>query len=527
MDYAKRIKKDPVKKAVKKEKGYVENNTGGFVHVVSRDVQLRRFLIIGSEGGTYYVGEKKLTKENAKNIRKMIENGGAKNVIDSAVEVSDKGLALWNDPAIFALALVMTHGTTEDKIYAVEKASKIIRTGTHQLTLASYLKDMRGYGRSVREILNGFYINNTPAKTAYQCVKYQNRNGFTHRDIFRLTHIKPTEEFDSLFKWVVKGEKDKAIKDFPIIEGFEKAKMAKTESEISLLIHDFRLEREMIPSEFLNKPKVQEALLCNMKLHAILRNLAGFTASGFLTEANFSALQYIEDQFTEENIKKSRMHPIAILDAMNIYSSGHGMKGSLVWRPIKRIVNMLDDAFYTAFHSVETTGKRIMMALDISGSMTSGNTMGTSLTPRQISAAMAMVTFQKERNIIIKGFSSGLIDMDFGRKDSLESVMGYINSLSAVYTNIGLPIEYALKARIPIDTFIIYTDSEVNSGRKPDQLIREYRKQMGMPDTKFIVCATTATKYSVADPDDPNMLDVCGFSSDTPQVLGGFMKGEI
>ncbi len=39
------------------------NNAGGIVFRINHWKQLNRFLIIGSEGGTYYVKEKKLTIE--------------------------------------------------------------------------------------------------------------------------------------------------------------------------------------------------------------------------------------------------------------------------------------------------------------------------------------------------------------------------------------------------------------------------------------------------------------------------------
>ena len=44
----------------------VSNSAGGFAWAVDRWTRLDRFLILGSEGGTFYVGERELTRENAK-----------------------------------------------------------------------------------------------------------------------------------------------------------------------------------------------------------------------------------------------------------------------------------------------------------------------------------------------------------------------------------------------------------------------------------------------------------------------------
>ena len=43
----------------------VKNNAGGFVFAIDDWARLDRFLILGAEGGTYYVSERKLTQENA------------------------------------------------------------------------------------------------------------------------------------------------------------------------------------------------------------------------------------------------------------------------------------------------------------------------------------------------------------------------------------------------------------------------------------------------------------------------------
>ena len=64
----------------------------------------------------------------------------------------------------------------------------------------------------------------------------------------------------------------------------------------------------------------------------------------------------------------------------------------------------LNAAFYTAFRAVEPTGRRIVLALDVSGSMASGRVAGSALTPREAAAAMALVTAATEERWRIVGF---------------------------------------------------------------------------------------------------------------------------
>ena len=54
----------------------VQNSAGGFVFAVSKWTQLSRFLILGSEGGSYYATEQTLTRENAKAVEACIKEDG-------------------------------------------------------------------------------------------------------------------------------------------------------------------------------------------------------------------------------------------------------------------------------------------------------------------------------------------------------------------------------------------------------------------------------------------------------------------
>ena len=36
-----------------------------------------------------------------------------------------------------------------------------------------------------------------------------------------------------------------------------------------------------------------------------------------------------------------------------------------------------------------------------------------------------------------------------------------------------------------------------------------------------------ANRFTIADPNDAGMLDVVGFDTATPQVIGGFARGEL
>ncbi|MBN2693567.1 TROVE domain-containing protein [bacterium] len=513
-----------------------KNNAGGYSYSLTNKKKLKRFLILGTEGGSYYESEKDLTIKNTNSIVAFIKKGGGKEALEEAISVSFEGKARKNDYAIFTLALVLTYGTNEDKEFAVENVDKICRIGTHIFKLAQYLKDLRGWGKYVKKIFTNWYLKQSVKNLAFQTVKYQSRDGWSHRDLLRLNHIKTDEkDRDLLFYYATKKESKKneiSISDFEtlkIVEGFEKAKEAKTEKEIISLLYEYRLTREMIPTQFLNKPNVIEALLPNLGLTSLIRSLGSFSASGYLNNNNLDAINYITSLITKkENIKKARLHPLQILDALYTYNLGHGIKGNLNWNKVSKIVDALDDSFYLSFETVEPTNKKLMLAIDVSGSMGGYKMSGSVLTPRVASMALALVTAKVEKNYIIKAFSDKLVDIDVTPKMRLEQIIHKTNSIPFGGTDCALPMVYAKENKIHgVDAFIIYTDNETWFGKiHPSQAIKEYRKFTGNR-SKLITAGMVSNNFSIADPTDANMFDVVGFSTETPKFISEYIMDRV
>src|SRR5690606_19258914 len=190
------------------------------------------------------------------------------------------------------------------------------------------------------------------------------------------------------------------------IWAFERAKNAKTADEMAMLILDYKLPREAVPTQFLTEKVVWEALLEAMPMTALIRNLATLTRIGLL-ETRSSATRKVVDQITDgEWLRKARVHPLLILMALKTYASGKGVRGQNTWTPVTAIINALDKAFYASFENVEPTGSRTLLALDVSGSMEMSEIGGMAgLTPRVASAAMALVTAATEPHYEMVGFT--------------------------------------------------------------------------------------------------------------------------
>ena len=114
----------------------VPNSAGGFAWAVDDWTRLRRFLVLGSEGGSHYASEWTLTRENAQALERCLAEDGLRAVAE-IVRVSDEGRAPKNDPALFALAMAAGLGDEPTRKAALEALPRVARTGTHLFQFAT------------------------------------------------------------------------------------------------------------------------------------------------------------------------------------------------------------------------------------------------------------------------------------------------------------------------------------------------------------------------------------------------------
>lgn len=506
----------------------VKNAAGGYVFQIDDWKRLDRFLILGSEKGTYYVSEKVLTVQNAECALRCIAEDGLR-VVRTVVEVSDAGRALKNDPALFVLALAIAEGDEDTRKAAYAALAKVARTASHLFMFLEMSEGLSGWGRGKRKAVGSWYTDKRPADLAYQVVKYRNRNGWSHRDVLRLAHPAPVagnSEGAAILKWLVSGKEEDAPKWLPIVEGFLKVQAVSDPKEAVELIRQYRLPREAVPTELLNSREVWEALLDDMPMTALIRNLGTMGAKGLLVEGNWDVIKKVTTQLGDvDRIRKARVHPLQVLAALCTYKQGRGGRGSNTWPVVPQVVDALDKAFYTAFQNVEPTGKTHMVCIDVSSSMQGGSVSGVyGMTAAMAAAAMAMVTVRTEEKYMINGFSHQFVPLPITANMSLSEVMRITNDRNFGGTDSAIPVQYALKNNIFVDVFVIYTDNDTWAGQQHTvQALAEYRRKIN-PNAKLAVVATTATDYSIAEQDDPGMMDFVGFDTSVPQALAEFVK---
>lgn len=506
----------------------VRNAAGGYTFRINDVTRLRRFLTLGSEGGTYYTGAVELTRDNAAVLFRLAESDH-RTLVDQIVDVSERGAAPRQNPAIFALAVAAAHGAPDERAYALSMLPRVCRIGTHLFLFARYVEQFRGWGRGLRRAVAAWYTERDAEALAYQAAKYRQREGWSHRDLLRLSHPQaPTAGTRAVFDWICR---EAVGPDTPALIGaFVRAQ--EPGADVPALVREAGLSWEMLPDTALSDPQVWEALLDRgMPQTALLRQLPRLTRLGLLPALGGRTGEVAARLADPERLQSARVHPVNVLIAQRTYASGASLRGESRWQPTRQIVDALDAAFYAAFGAVEPAGKRTMVALDVSGSMTQ-YISGMPLTCRDASAALALVQLATEPQSHAVAFTagtrwgfSGLQSLAISPRQRLEDAVATVSRLPFGGTDCALPVTEALRSRTPVDTFVVYTDNETWAGRThPHEALRQYRDKMGI-DARMVVVGMTATQCSIADPDDPGMLDVAGFDAGVPSLISSFSRG--
>lgn len=509
-------------------------------------VQARRFVVLGTASGTYYKSAPDLTVENAVVISELIASGRGSEVLAMVNHVSQEGLAAKQSPTLFVLAMLTRCDNDAVRSEALALVPSICRTFTmlaeflnyHQAGVTKPEGGGSGWGVGLRRAVSSWFIEKKNAESlAYHCLKYRNRNGWKPRDVLRKAHVRPwSPDVDALFCFLVNDKlSDKksggpdTLRVDAFIRAFQAVQNPETSGAVAVeLIREHNLAHEHLGAHLLKLRTVWGAMIRNkMPITALIRNLGQLTAKDILFEGDELSKFVAEQIVDEEMLRHGRVHPFSVLLAMTTYESGRGEKGKLVWKPVPSIVQALEKAFYLSFKNVVPTGKRIVIGLDVSGSMQGQGIMGTNMSAATAAAALTMQFVKTEEHVRVKAFSRTLIDFPIGRDSLLDDIMSKANSISFGSTNCAAPMQWAEENKVPTDVFIIITDNETNTSEPPVTALKRYRDVMGIEDAKLVVLGLTSTEFSIADPKDPNMLDVVGFDSEAPRIVELFMRGEI
>ena len=528
------------------DRNLVTTAQGGKAFATDIWQQLDRILVIGTEGGTFYANQKTLTEKAINVLDACLQEDGIRTV-NRAVEISTEGRAPKNDWAIFALARAAVLGDLQTRSHSNQCMTKVCRTGTHLFQWVGIIKGM-GFGLSAsrRGAVKRWYTERNASSLSYQIIKYRGRKvenqRWTHRDVLRLARPKVVDEDQriaidyAVHGWDNIGDAPHPNPAVAKIWAFEKLAQATNVKEVIGLITKYNLPHDVVDGKWKggeHAANVWKALVesNSVPFTALMRNLGNMSKHGYL-KPNSRVARVVAARLTdEESIRKSRVHPFSILTAWFTYKSGKSIRGTGTWTVSRTITNALEQAFYASFKNVENSGKNFLLALDVSGSMANGEQDWYTgvmdvpgLSPRIVSAAIAMVFARTQENCDFIGFSHQLIPLNIQAGDTLDKVVKTISGLPFGRTYCNLPVQYAIDNRKNYDGFVILTDNETAQTESPSAVFSRYKRTVNK-DARYAVMAMTAGDFTLAAPNDPQMLDIAGLDSAAPKLVSDFVAG--
>lgn len=511
----------------------VKNSAGGYVFQISPQAALERFLILGSEGGTYYANEKDLTKSGMALVSSCVASMAPNEffeIVERCAQVARK-----RSYALYAISEALVSGSDEHKARAPHAVLAVCKTGTDVFELASYVRGRRGWGTTVRKAFDAILLGLPEDKLALWSVKYRDRFGYTWRDLLRLQHTRPdTPKRDAVLGHM--ANKQIRVSDTPdVITGYVLAKGLTDEQPLIRVINEYHLPWEALTDEQ-RTDEVWKACLPNIGDTAVLRNVASFTRRKM--DADFTFRQNVSARIANT----SKLHPVQVLDALKTYGSGGtvGQSRGGTYVPNARWMESMEDALERSFtEGVNTTGQNIYVGLDVSGSMGSLVSGSHVLSCREVGAALALGFVKAEDEVGVFGFTDGqgrrvgwsnfrddvvMSHLAFTKRTAFADALRQTDGLPFGGTDCALPMMHALEQKIAVDTFVVITDNETWAGGiHPMEALNTYRRLAKRPNAKLAVIALTATNFSIADPRDRATMDFVGFSSDLPRSLEKFM----
>ncbi|MEV0620802.1 TROVE domain-containing protein [Nonomuraea sp. NPDC050404] len=539
--------KTPQSQPIPGRRDQMRNAAGGYVFAKDLWTKLEDFLILGTAGGTYYVNQGELTRQNTGVLFEAIEEDGPRVVeLLTAISTARPPRAPKPRPVLFALAAAYAKGDAATRQAAKLALPKVARTTDHLAQFFGHHKNLSGKltargvsvvsGRSLRTALGSWFLEGSPDEVAFKACKAAQRRtpqgeSFSLRDVLRIAHpAAEDEQRGTLFGWIAGNVPDERARQvLPAVDRFLTAKAVTSAAEAVRVVTERKVPWEFLPDAVLAEPSVWEALVDTVGMTALLRNLARMTRIGALRPGGDATRRAVARLTDRDALAGARVHPMDVFLALRVYGSGqaqpHARAELQRWRPLPAVRDALEEAYELSFGFAEPTGKRLLVAVDSSGSMSydrvclGGSPLGSVY---EIACAMAVMLARIERgNVHVIDVDTRVHDSKITPRTNLRELASWRPSGGG--TDLSLPFSWARRERFEADGIVVLTDSETWAGRShPTQELNAYRHSVS-PLVNVVVAAMTAAGYTINDPGDERVLNVVGLDASLPMVVNAFV----
>ncbi|XP_052789326.1 RNA-binding protein RO60-like isoform X2 [Mya arenaria] len=327
--------------------------------VRSNEEKLIRFLKTGTERNFFLPGKNKSFRYLGNVVCTMMNDGEGQRVVECIKRVHADKLYHKREPLLFILAQSCHAGAND----AVKKAAYdlVNEVCANPVDLFTWLKHIKicsqftkGWGSGLRRTVNNWYNSRDPKQIAEFVTRYTHVERWSHKDVFRLSHIKPKNDgLAFIVKVVCKGLKtakeatpDPAPPVAKLVAYFDAVEYVKHSTDgfaAAMKLEEYELHKEYVPMALLSSKEIWNSLLLNMTVKDVMTSLPALGRRAYLTmpargtdgdpvvrEIRHKVLTHLQDM---ESLESEQISPffiyIAIRNYVRVFSDvkKHGGKG--------------------------------------------------------------------------------------------------------------------------------------------------------------------------------------------------------
>lgn len=292
----------------------------------------------------------------------------------------------------------------------------------------------------------------------YQLAKYAgNGKDLGMIDVFNLIHPKPNEKNVQVFKDLMAGK----LKNTETWEAkLSEAGKADSEDEVADA-------KEQAWKELISEKK--------LGLFALLRNLRNI-----ITQAPEMVDEACNQLTNEVAIKKSLILPFRFMTAIKEIEKVYSENTKLATKVLKALNKALD----ISVNNVPELEGETLIALDVSGSMTSTN-MGKNYTPAEIGALFAAAIHKRNpENSVVLTFDDRATIKRIDTDNTLTSIVKAIDFRGGG-TDFNCIFDKIREGKMKFDRIIILSDMQMNIGSVGNDGLKDYKKSSKINPSVF------------------------------------------
>src|SRR5690348_2190264 len=410
----------------------------------------------------------------------------------------------------------------------------------------------------------------------YHAIKYGSESQqMSLRDIYRMTRPKLADEANAIARYIVKGEVAPELAQIAGYEAFKREAQAFRDTRASLsdegaaavearmlaLIAEHRLPWEVVAGQVLPSAAIWSAMVRQMPYMALLRNIRNALKYGVTDDP--AMLAYITGVLADpKRVETSKQLPFRFYSALKALdgdggeprdgqrASRRGRRMPLGFAPpatsqdapepepesekapaVQALRAAVEAALEHSFVNMPELGRRVLVANDISGSMSARPSTRSDMTMAEIAGIFAAAVFKKAEAGEIVSFDTAAHPRTVAKSQGIAEIARAISGHGGG-TSLSAPIEYAFGGKHPArvyDVAVFITDSEswydhLTRNRGVLDLIREYRTRVN-PELKCFFVQLMPYKHAVVPEGEPGCWYIYGWSASILSYIASAVSG--